>query len=171
MGAESGPRGDHWNTPQVLIDRVLAFNPVIGLDPCSNATSIVPATHKFDGSVSGKDGLRMGWSGYGLVYVNPPYGRGLVGQWAERCADDYESNMSVGDDIIGLFPAAVGSGWFQDHIFGRASAICFWRGRLRFLGASSSARFDSAVVYWGSDVSQFMCAFVGVGEIVDWCGK
>lgn len=48
---------------------------------------------------------------------------------------------------------------------GGADAVCFWRGRLNFIGAPSGAPFPSALVYFGERVHRFIDAFHGVGAI------
>jgi hypothetical protein len=55
-----------------VLDRVRRIDP-IGLDPFSNAQSIVGAKREFRLD-RGEDALRLDWRGYGLVYANPPFG-------------------------------------------------------------------------------------------------
>jgi hypothetical protein len=157
-----------WGTPQEVIDRVLKVGGV-GLDPASNAESIVPASIKWSGpSGDGLDGLSLPWHVLmkgsepdSLVYVNPPYGRGITGPWVEKM--DRESRRGV--EIIALLPARTDTAWFQLALRG-AQALCLWSGRLTFLGAPSSAPFPSAIVYWGPRVRRFESAFQDAGIVV-----
>ena len=138
-----------WNTPHNVLDLVRRFDR-IGLDPCSNADSVVGAT----ASVS-VGGLELDWSGYGLVYCNPEYGAG-IGDWMAKCA--------TADEAIALVPARTDTAWFK-HCW-EANAICFWSGRLKFIGAPSCAPFPSALVYWGKRRKRFARVFSAAGRVV-----
>lgn len=48
---------------------------------------------------------------------------------------------------------------------GGADAVCFWRGRLSFVGSPGPAPFASALVYWGENPHRFIDAFHGAGAI------
>lgn len=148
-----------WCTPPEILDRVRKIGP-IGLDPCGNAQSIVGAKVEWRGP-PGKDGLRESWAGYGLVYVNSPYGRGIK-RWVAKCAIE----ALEGVEIIALLPARTDPRWWHESVVGRASTICFWRGRLTFLGAPHGAPFPSAIVYYGDRPQMFKEAFAGAGWIV-----
>jgi hypothetical protein len=148
---------DDWCTPKEFIHLVESFDE-IGLDPCSSSHSLVNAFVKFDGIET--DGLTENWTGLGLVYCNPPYGRRLI-DWIGKIDD--ESHM--GAEVIALLPARTDTAWF--HLAARGcSAMVFLQGRLTFLGAPSSAPFPSVVVYWGSRVRRFCEAFSGQGLAV-----
>jgi hypothetical protein len=159
VGLMSSERAD-WNTPACVLELVReVFGGRVPFDPCSNATSIVNARRSLS-LEAGQDGLVYDWSRHGSVYVNPPYGR-EIGRWIEKCAAE---GCIDGAEIIALVPARTDAKWFQRCFY--ASAICFWRGRLRFLGAPSSAPFPSAVVYWGGAVARFADVFGRVGHVV-----
>lgn len=140
-----------WNTPERVLDLVRQVGQ-IGLDPCSNATSLVRASVEW---VFG--GLDRSWRNYGLVYVNPPYGREIE-PWIVRCAS------GDGDEVVALLPARTDTRWWR--CVATAQAVCFWHGRLRFLGAPSSAPFPSAIAYWGPRAGQFSRVFGPHGWIV-----
>jgi hypothetical protein len=146
-----------WNTPEEILSLVRQLGP-IGLDPCSNPTSLVGARVAWS-LETGDDGLAVPWRQalwpdyVGLVYVNPPYGREIE-PWAAKCA----AEAAPGCEIVALLPARTDAGWWQWHIT-TARAVCFWRGRLRFLGAESSAPFPSALAYWGARVGRFRAVF------------
>lgn len=156
-GLMSSERPD-WNSPEKLLERVRAFAP-IGLDPCSNASSIVRAAVEWTFERDG-DSLPKPWAGRGLVYVNPPYGREIV-PFALKLALE----GAFGTEIIALLPARTDARWWQQHIVS-AQAICFWRGRLRFLGAKDSAPFPSAIAYWGPHCGRFWDVFHEAGWVV-----
>jgi phage N-6-adenine-methyltransferase len=151
----SSERSD-WNTPANLLEVVRQFDE-IGLDPCSNANSIVGAKS----SLTIEDnGLQAIWSGHGLVYVNPPYGREIE-PWAMMCS----LKASFGVEVIALLPARTDAMWWQKWIK-KANTVCFWRGRLKFLGARFSAPFPSAIAYWGDRRSRFKKVFKPHGWVV-----
>lgn len=146
-----------WNTPIEVLNRIRQFD-VIGLDPCSNEDSIVDALIEW--SLPGQDGLACNWLFCGLVYVNPPYGHQIM-EWVRKMVNE----ASCGAEIIALVPARTDAAWWQNFAT-QARAICFWRGRLRFLGADSSAPFPSAVLYWGDRVARFKEVFQSAGWVV-----
>lgn len=149
---------DSWNTPKEVLDRVRELGE-IDLDPCSNEDSIVGATAQYVGS----GGLDIDWTddmGDGLAYVNPPYGR-EIGRWVQRCA---LFGTTYAREVVALLPARPDTKWFTDAW--TANALCFWRGRLRFLGAPSSAPFPSVVAYWGRHKYRFADIFDEVGHVV-----
>ncbi len=157
-GLMSSDRPD-WNTPPEFMERVYRVGPV-ALDPCSNPTSIVKARTAWS-LENGDDGLAHSWIAYAgreLVYVNPPYGREIAA-WMAHCFDN-------AGEVIALVPARTDARWFASYCWA-ASRICFVRGRLKFLGAPSSAPFPSAVVYWGQRYAQrFAEVFGEIGKVV-----
>lgn len=107
-----------WYTPGYIFD---ALGLTFDLDPSSpgSGPTQVPARRFL---VPPDDGLSIPWEG--LVWMNPPYGRGNVGRWVERLADH--------GDGVGLVFARTDTAWFHDHAV-RAGAICFIRSRVKFL--------------------------------------
>lgn len=164
---------DSWCTPKEVIDAIAWMGP-IRLDPCSNEQSIVPAVFKYD-LKDGFDGLEHPWShadmvGYygggvkkGLVYVNPPYGK-EIGKWTKRAM--VTASLFPADEIVMLVPARTDTKWWHE-VVQETSAVCFWRGRLTFLGASSNAPFPSALLYFGPRADEFCKNLADKG----WCTK
>jgi len=147
---------DSWNTPECVLELVRKMGP-IRLDPCSNADSVVGATLAFESG-----GLDIDWTDTadgGLTFVNPVYGR-EIWDWVLRCA--FEAGR--GCEIVALLPARPDTRWFSSAW--EADALCFWRGRIRFLGAPSSAPFPSVVAYWGPRRYRFADVFSEVGHVV-----
>lgn len=159
---------EDWNTPDEVLAPVRAFagDDGIRLDPCGNAHSIVGAKleYRLD---RGDDGLKESWWGrkgdlqHGVVYVNPPYGRGVV-LWLAKADTEHEDGV---DDIFVLTAARTDTAAFQEHGF-RATAICFWKGRITFRGATAPAPFPTAMLYWGSHVYRFGDVFSKYGHVV-----
>ena len=160
-----------WYTPAGIIDRVLAVFGHIDLDPCSNAhgdAANVPARFHY---TKADDGLASSWamprwvddegreSAAVKVYMNPPYGA-EIGPWIERLCAAYETGEIT--EAIALVPARVDTAWFQPLF---AYALCFVRGRLKFVGAADSAPFPSVVVYLGPDAWLFRDVFGAIGRV------
>jgi hypothetical protein len=161
---------EHWCTPAPVLERLRVFAAPdgIGLDPCSNAQSIVGARVAWD-LARGEDALARRWAGHGLVYLNPPYGD-KIGPFMQAAHVEARGH---GVDIVALVPARTSADWFQRWAL-QADALCFWRGRLQFRGAKSSAPFSSVVVLWSGErrkggsllVATFEGAFASAGKVV-----
>jgi site-specific DNA-methyltransferase (adenine-specific) len=149
-----------WCTPENVLERVRRVGPIV-LDPCSGSGSIVQAETTYDGP-PGIDGLQENWDRGGIVFVNCPYGR-AIGDWVSKCAIEH---LEREVEIILLVPARTDTRWWHEAVVGVASSICFWRGRLTFLGAPAGAPFPSAVIYYGQQKEKFRNAFSDVGWIV-----
>jgi len=149
---------EDWGTPACVLDKVLQFDR-IALDPCAGPAGRVNADLLYGRA---EDGLSLSWlRGNGIVYMNPPYGRG-IGEWVDKSIQEYR----IGAEIVALVPARVETRWFYKY-WENATAICFWKGRLKFVGASdNSAPFPSAVVYLGDRAKRFEVAFRGAGVVI-----
>ena len=143
-----------WNTPADVLDEIRRFD-AIGLDPCSNPQSIVGAATEWQLERDG-DSLARDWRGHGLVYCNPPYSRWLK-RWMAKCS-------TAGCEVISLTPARTDTVAWHSYAV-TCDAVCFWRGRMRFLGAAASAPFPSALCYWGDRIDRFVEVFGRVGIV------
>jgi phage N-6-adenine-methyltransferase len=85
------------------------------------------------------DGLTLEW--IGVCWCNPPYGRGIVGQWVRKA---YLSSVANGATIICLLPVSTGAKWFQLYVL-RYAEYQFLPGRLTFGGAPTVAPFWSVL--------------------------
>jgi hypothetical protein len=148
-----------WCTPKAVLDQVRRMDQ-IGLDPCSNPRSIVRAKTEWTGPPK-VNGLAEFWGGHGLVYVNPPYGRAL-GIWMRKCA----LSALAGVEIVACVPARPDTRWWHDSIVTSGATVCFWRGRIKFLGAKQGAPFPTAIVYYGDRPEQFSKIFNDNGWVV-----
>jgi len=127
-----------WETPQRFFDKldeVYRFT----LDVCAT-TKNTKCPKFFTPEV---DGLAQDWSGE-TWWCNPPYGR-EIGRWMEKCYLETKGGDSIG---MALIPVRTDTKWWHDWVM-RAYSIGFIRGRLKFVGGSSSAPFPSAIVFWG----------------------
>ncbi len=167
-----------WNTPASVLERVRMIAP-IALDPCSNEDSIVGAAEEWR-IERGEDGLARTWDQFGLNYCNPPYEDLL--SWGRKLARE----AARGCEIIALIPARPDTVAFQDHILATCTAVCFWRGRMKYgAGRARTAQisllsaidapleegencapFPSCVPYWGTRPRRFVRAFESAGWVV-----
>lgn len=131
-------KNEHFCTPRPLLHLLTQVGP-IGVDPCSNANSLVPAAVKWG---EAEDGLSRSWAGLGMVYTNPPYGA-KIRKWLPKIL--YEARNGV--EIILLGPARTDTSWFQRHV-PFAQVTLFWRGRITFEGAKHPAPFPSFLSLW-----------------------
>jgi hypothetical protein len=90
------------------------------------------------------DGLSAPWRG--VVFVNPPYGRGLA-RWVAKARREVE--LGHARTVVAILPARPDTGYWHEHVAGRA-AVYFLKGRLRFGNGEQSAPFPSALAVWGA---------------------
>lgn len=115
---------DDYNTPEEVRAPVEEFNGgPVGLDPCSNAQSIMRATRSYR-LERGEDGLRLPWGGCGLVFINPPYGDEILA-FARKGALEAQ----LGTEQVWLIPHRTDTVWY--HALARHAAMkCEWYGRI-----------------------------------------
>ena len=156
MQVHYSSESEQWNTPQLIIDRVLKVMGTVELDPCSNSHDDpnIPAQCVY---TEADNGLSHAW--FGTVYMNPPYGD-VIKEWVEKLASDYEDGHL--QEAIALLPARTDTQWFRRL---RDYPRCFVWGRLRFSDATNSAPFPSMVVYLGGKLEAFTNAFNDIGDV------
>lgn len=154
-----------WQTPESTLKPVREFfDGEIALDPCAGAIPIA----KTNWRLPEMDGLTQTWGEHKTVYVNSPFGRywwdaegrctpgappnayynkASIADWVYKCHYETKNSSLV---VIQLLPAAVDTKHWQEIIFPHANAVCFIRGRLKFVGATASAPMACALVQWGS---------------------
>lgn len=149
-------------TPEVVLERVRMMGP-IRLDPCSNSWSTVGAEVRLDGE-HGRCGLSHSWHQLargGLVFVNPPYGRGHLRAWVQKIAEEAQK----GTEIIALVKGDHSTEWWRT-LRKHARAICYWDGRIPFEGGKhGSGNFASALFCFGPRPHLFAHIFCEVGDV------
>ena len=140
-----------WQTPGWLLEVIKDFAP-IRLDPATNFDN--PCGAKRIATVH-TDGLKISWDGDGLVYVNPPMGKGYS-KWVKKA-------LWSDSEVILLAPAYTGAQWFHDAGF---DSVCFLRDRLIFRRAGAQADFYSMLMYWGDNKPRFRKVFGGYGLVL-----
>lgn len=116
------------------------------LDPCAPVEQ--PGWTRASTAYTEKDdGLAQPW--VGRVWLNPPYGRGM-GDWLARLAEH-------GNGIALIF-ARTETRAFHEHVWDKADALLFLRGRLRFHtpdGAQAGpANAPSVLIAYGPENAQ-----------------
>lgn len=106
---------DDWITPKWLIEEIGPFD----LDPCASDRQPWPCAKR--GFTKKQDGLNKLWSGF--VFANPPYGRATA-EWLAK--------MASHNNGIALIFARTETKMFFEHVWAKASALLFLRGRLTF---------------------------------------
>ena len=119
----------HWASPDdmfMALDREFGFT----LDPCPLHATL--------------DAFSFQWNG--IVYVNPPYGRG-IGAWIERGI----KFAAQGSTVVFLLPVRTDTRWFHELVLPAKPEIRFIRGRLHFGGAKNAAPFPSMLLIFGTN--------------------
>jgi phage N-6-adenine-methyltransferase len=121
-----------WETPQALFDQ---YHAEFGftLDVCALPENAKVAQHY----TPQQDGLQQPWAG--VCWCNPPYGT-VIGRWVQKACDA----SHAGALVVCLLPSRTGSGWWQRYVLPYAE-IRYLDRRIKFVGAPSSAPFDSTL--------------------------
>ena len=171
-GRTLNTQSQHWGTPEKYVNAVREFfGGQVTLDPCSNEYSIVHAKTEYN--LPEKDGLTESWD-FQTIYVNPPYGidknRGTsIKKWFHKCA---AANKEYGSEVLALVPVATNTGHWKNHVFGKATGVCFlYDTRLKFLvngqNGGKGAPMSCAMVYWGKRFNKFLSVFSKFGAVID----
>jgi hypothetical protein len=154
---------NEWFTPLDWVDRAREALGEIDLDPASHtvAQQTVRAKRFF---TLADDGLAQDW--FGRVWLNPPYHRAMLSLFVDKLVEEWTSGRV--DQAILLTHNYTDTEWF--HTAARAArAICFPRGRVRFLspaGDECSPTQGQAFFYFGADDAGFRRTFGEVGLTV-----
>jgi hypothetical protein len=138
-GNDGGTATTHdWLTPPEILQALGQFD----MDPC--ASEHQPWRTAAQQFTIRDDGLAREWSG--RVWCNPPYGP-FAARFLERCADH-------GNAIAFVF-ARTETALFQDHVWPKADAMLFLRGRGQFRlpggGRSGPAGAPSVLIAYGAE--------------------
>jgi phage N-6-adenine-methyltransferase len=159
----SGTGENEWYTPTKYIDLARRCLGEIELDPASSeaAQRIVKATKYF---TKANDALKEPW--HGRVWLNPPYAQPYIADFVSKLVEQVE--LANIPEAILLTHNYTDTEWFHKAA-GAADAICFTRGRIRFVdskGIEASPTQGQAFFYFGSEPTKFSAVFNEVGSIV-----
>lgn len=141
-----------WLTPPNIIEALGPFD----LDPCSPEVRPFETASRY--YTEKDDGLAQPWSG--RVWMNPPYGPGMD-RWLEKLA-------AHGDGLTLIF-ARTETRAFFDHVWDKADALLFIKGRLKFhrpdgtIGLAAAA--PSVLIAYGERNVQALERVAASGEI------
>jgi ParB family chromosome partitioning protein len=160
VGRSTG--NNEWYTPTKLIELAREVMGGIDCDPATSelANETVKATKIF---TVDDDGRAQEWNG--RVWMNPPYARPLMGDFAEAVSSKFESG-DIEQACI-LVNNATETKWFQ-RLLGAASAVCFPKSRIKFLdpqGNPGAPLQGQAIIYMGDSVAAFETAFQLEGRV------
>ena len=97
------------------------------------------------------DGLSIDWPNDRFVYVNPPYTRGSIAKWVEKCSIEHQKGCSIGL----LIPSYTDTKYFHDYIYLKDKVVIrFFRGRIKFKGYENKAgEFPSMFVIFENKIT------------------
>jgi phage N-6-adenine-methyltransferase len=153
---------NEWYTPPDIIEAARDVMGGIDLDPasCELAQSNVKAKRFY---TVDDDGLSKEWTG--RVWLNPPYSKDLIGPFALKVVNESARLQHA----VVLVNNATDTAWFHD-LASVASAVCFLRGRVRFLDRTGKPANTpvqgQAVIYVGANVEGFRRRFSSFGLVV-----
>lgn len=130
---------DLWETPQKLFDELNAefgftLDPACVIETAKCAKFYTPI----------EDGLLQSWAG-DVAFVNPPYSRGNIDKWVEKCYRESQSGVTV----VALLPVSTSAEWFHKWVW-KKTELRFIKRRVRFVGAPFTAPFSSVIAIWKS---------------------
>lgn len=154
---------DEWFTPAEYVESVRAVLGDIDLDPATHplAQEYIKATRSY---TKADDALSREW--YGRVWLNPPYSRELIGAFVTKLVAEIDAERV--EAAIILTHNYTDTDWFH-RIAAIAQAICFTRGRIRFVdnfGDRCAPTQGQAFFYHGLDVGGFADVFGAYGLIL-----
>ena len=161
----------NFNTPPDILERVHMLDKRgIGLDPCSNVTSLVNARVSWDEDANGLKPGRS-WRGHGLVFMNPPHSMSPynIEPWIERAYYDFTRPDFVLDQFVGLIPAKTDTAWFHDFVVPFPVKL-FLRGRPTYWldgkPMPGPGKFASMLIYAGGCPTRFGEIFADMGWLI-----
>lgn len=159
-----GTGENEWYTPDEHLEIARRVLGGFDLDPASShvANRRVKAEQFFSQET---DGLSKAW--FGKVWLNPPYSQPAIAQFADKMVEEWQAGNI--EAAIVLTHNYTDTAWFQ-KMAQAASAICFTRGRVRFVspaGELAAPTQGQAFTYFGHDVDGFATAFGEIGFVAE----
>lgn len=139
-------RQDYGTPPEFVSAVARRFGPIT-FDLAATAQNAISPLHY----CPQEDSLVQDWTRLrGRLWLNPPFGN--IGPWAAKCA----RSAGPGRTTLLLTPAAVGTEWFADHVYGHARVFAI-RPRLTFVGAADPYPSDLILSVYGPEHPPAFC--------------
>lgn len=115
------------------------------------------------------DGLQIPWHQHAGTFLNPPYSK-QIRPFLEKLHEE----VIKGATVIALLPAGARYAtkyWQRDAFNERLNAICFVRGRVKFLRpdgtpTTGSNPYDSQFMLYNGDTDRFIECFRASGKVL-----
>jgi phage N-6-adenine-methyltransferase len=151
-----------WYTPAEYVEAARACLGGIDLDPATSlfAQGTIRAARFF---TRDDDGLRHDWQG--RIWLNPPYAQPDIARFVDKLLAEVDAGRA--SQAILLTHNYTDTSWFHAAA-ARAAAICFTRGRIRFVSATGELAAPTqgqAFFYFGSAEWRFLETFGSFGFI------
>lgn len=159
-----GTGENEWHTPNEYLELARKVLGEIDLDPASHEAAQKRVKAKKFFTIE-DDGLRQEW--HGRIWLNPPYAQPLISEFVEKMISEYKARRVTA--AIMLTHNYTDTEWFQGAAR-YASAICFTRGRIRFVnldGELAAPTQGQAFFYFGCETSDFANTFGKCGFVVN----
>ena len=159
-----GTGENEWYTPDEHLELARQVLGNFDLDPASSeiANARAKAARIY---TEADNGLDKPW--FGKVWLNPPYAQPAISHFADKMVAEWRLGNVEG--AIVLTHNYTDTAWFQ-KLARDASAICFTRGRVRFVsptGELAAPTQGQAFFYFGQDVDAFALSFSEIGFVVE----
>jgi phage N-6-adenine-methyltransferase len=159
----TGTGENEWFTPPEHIALARSVMGGIDLDPASNeqANKVVQADKIYS---KRENGLVVPWRG--RIWLNPPYAQPAISHFADKMVEEVTAGNV--EEAVMLTHNYTDTAWFQ-KLAAVADAICFTRGRVRFVSPSGEVAAPTqgqAFFYFGDRVSVFAESFGDIGFVV-----
>lgn len=126
---------DLWGTPMPLFTK-LDEKFIFSLDPCCTVEAAKCSLYY----TPAENGLIQSWSGQS-VFVNPPYSRGNIDKWVEKCFAESKHAL-----VVALLPVSTSADWWHKYCIDQTK---YWvNKRIRFEGARWTAPFSSVIIHF-----------------------
>jgi len=153
---------NEWYTPAPYVEAARACLGSIDLDPATApaAQETIRAARFF---TRDDDGLKHEW--HGRIWLNPPYAQPDIARFIVKLLAEIAAGRAT--EAILLTHNYTDTAWFHAAA-GQCAALCFTRGRIRFVGASGEIAAPTqgqAFFYFGRGIERFRETFGGFGFI------
>ena len=153
---------NEWYTPAPYIEAARACLGAIDLDPATApaAQETIRAARFF---TRDDDGLKHEWRG--RIWLNPPYAQPEIARFVDKLLMEVKAGRAT--EAILLTHNYTDTAWFHAAA-GQCAALCFTRGRIRFVGASGEIAAPTqgqAFFYFGPGIERFRASFASFGFI------